>query len=135
MTSRGYIQSMNENGSPKQGNIWKDVAEQVADHVDLASLELRFEAERATKKLVVAAAAFILVLTGFIVLQVAIVGGLMKTGLSLGLSATLLSSLYFLLAIGIYLKWGKRDRRAGQPFARTQTELRETLKWIQNILS
>jgi uncharacterized membrane protein YqjE len=126
---------MSENGTEKRGNIWSEVAAQVSDHVDLASLELRFEAEHAGKKLLAAGIIFVLVLTGFIVLQVAIVGALMRAGLSLGLSALLLSGLYFLSAIWVYLKLGRRDRRAGPPFAATQRELHQTMRWIQKILS
>jgi uncharacterized membrane protein YqjE len=126
---------MSENGSERRSNIWREVAGQVSDHVDLASLELRFEAQMAGKKLLAAAIMLILVLTGFIVLQVALIGALMKTGLSLGLSALLFSGLYFLMAIFVYMKLARRDKRAGPPFAGTQRELHETLQWIQKILS
>ena len=71
---------MSENGSERRTNIWSEVAGQVSDHVELASLELRYEAARASKKLVAAAIILVLVLTGFIVLQVALIGGLMKAG-------------------------------------------------------
>ena len=70
---------MPENGTEKRTNIWKEVAGQLSDHVDLASLELRYEAEHAGKKLFAAAIVFILVLTGFIVLQVAVGRGADET--------------------------------------------------------
>jgi hypothetical protein len=126
---------MAENGSERRSNIWKEVAGQVSDHVDLASLELRYESQQVGKKLVASAIILVLVLTGFIVLQVALVGALMKVGLSLGSSALVFSGLYFVLAFIVYRILGKRDKRAGPPFAGTQRELHETLQWIQKILS
>ncbi|SRR5258706_13465789 len=126
---------MRENGNDRKSTIWRDVAGQVSDHVDLASLELRYETKRVGKKLLASAIIFILVLTGFIGLQVAAVGALMKAGLSMGLAALSLSGLYFLLALMVYWVLGRRDKRIGPPFAATQRELHETLEWIQKILS
>src|SRR6266481_3468242 len=125
---------MKENGNERKSNIWREVAGQVSDHVDLASLELRYETTQVGKKLLACAIILVLVLTGFIVLQVAAVGALMKVGLSLGLSALLLSGLYFILALVVYWVLGRRDKRVGPPFASTQRELHETLEWIQKIL-
>jgi uncharacterized membrane protein YqjE len=126
---------MKQNGNERKSNIWREVAGQVSDHVDLASLELRYEAKQVGKRLLASAIIFVLVLTGFIVLQVAAVGALMKVGLSLGLSALILSGLYFFLALGVYWVLARRDKRIGPPFASTQRELHETLEWIQKILS
>ncbi len=126
---------MSENGAEKRTNIWKEVAGQLSDHVDLASLEMRYEAVQAGKKLIAAGIVFIFVLTGFIVMQVAIVGALMKTGLSLGLSAFLVSMVYFAVAFAAYWMLGRRNKHAGPPFIGTQRELHETLRWIQKILS
>lgn len=126
---------MSENGSPNnRSTIWKQVASQLSDHVELASLELRYEGERALKKLLVAGAMMVLVMTGFIVLQVSLVGWLMKVGLSLGASALILSGVYFVLAYVIFTV-SRRDRRVGPPFAGTQKELQATIQWIQKILS
>src|SRR5690349_9283074 len=104
---------MSENGTETRTNIWKEVVGQVSDHMDLAALELRYEADHAGKKLLSAAIIFVLILTGFIVMQVAIVGGLMKLGLSLGLSAFLISVLYFAVAALVFQVLGRRNKRAG----------------------
>ncbi len=125
---------MTENGPPERQTIWKEVAGQLSDHVELASLELRYETERVTKRLVCAACILVLVLTGFIVLQVALIGGLMKLGLPLSLSALIFGALYFVIAFVIY-RLARRDKRVGPPFASTQRELQETIHWIQKILS
>ncbi len=126
---------MSENGTAaKKGSIWQEVAGQLSDHIELASLELRYESERAVKKMVLAGALLVLVLTGFIVLQVSLVGWLMMAGLSLGVSSLILSSFYFILA-ALLFKNSRRDKRAGPPFAGTQRELQETIQWIQKILS
>ena len=126
---------MSENGTEKRGSIWKEVAGQISDHVDLASLEMRYEAMRAGEKLIAAAIVFILVLTGFIVLQVAVIGGLMKVGLSVPLAAFVVSFVYFGLAFAAYWALAKRDKSAGPPFVGTQREIHETLRWIQKVLS
>lgn len=126
---------MSENSSEKRGSIWQDVTEQVSDHVDLAALELRYETKQAAKRFLAAALIFVLVLTGFIVLQVAIVGLLMRAGLSLGLASFLLSLVYFAVALVVYWTLGRRDPRAGPPFIATQREIHETLRWIQKIFS
>ena len=126
---------MSGNGTDRRSTIWREVAGQISDHMDLASLELRYEAQHAGKKLLAAAIIFLLVLTGFIVLQVALVGALMKGGFSLGVSALILSGVYFLLALVVYGALAHRDKRVGPPFSATQRELHETLQWIQKILS
>jgi uncharacterized membrane protein YqjE len=126
---------MSENGTEERTNIWREVAGQISDHVDLASLELRFEAHQAGRKLLAAAIVLVLTLTGFIVLQVALVGAMMRVGLSLGASALILSGLYFLMALAVAWTLGRRDKKVGPPFVGTQRELHETLRWIQKILS
>jgi uncharacterized membrane protein YqjE len=128
---------MAENGTETKAktNIWREVTEQISDHVDLAALELRFETQQAGKRLLAAGIIFILALTGFIVLQVALVGWLMRVGLSLGISAFLLSLVYFVLAAVVYWTLGRRDNRSGPPFLATQREIHETIKWIQKIFS
>ena len=100
---------MPENGTENRPNVWKEVAGQVSDHVDLASLELRYEAKQAGKQILAAGIIFVLVLTGFIVLQVAVVGALMKLGLSLGVSAFLFSLLYVVLAAVVFRVLAQRD--------------------------
>jgi hypothetical protein len=126
---------MSENGTDKQHSILREVTEQISDHIDLAALELRYETQQAGKRLLAAAIMALLVLTGFIVLQVAVVGGLMRLGLSLGLASLILGLFYFVVAGGVYTKLGRRDKRVGPPFLATQRELHETIKWIQKIIS
>jgi uncharacterized membrane protein YqjE len=126
---------MAENGTETKSTIWRDVTSQISDHVDLAALELRYETQQAGKRLLAFSITAILALTGFIVLQVAIVGWLMGTGLSLGNAALILGVLYFAVAAGVYGACGRRDKRAGPPFVATQKELHETLQWIQKIFS
>ena len=126
---------MRENGSDRKRTIWGEVAGQVADHVDLASLELRYESQQVAKRLIAFGIILVLVMTGFIVLQVSLVGYLTKFGLSLGTSALILGGFYFILAIVVYFALARRGKRVGPPFAATQRELRETIEWIQKILS
>jgi uncharacterized membrane protein YqjE len=124
---------MAENGAETKTNMWREVTDQISDHVDLAALELRYETREAGKRLLAGGIVLVLALTGFIVLQVAAIGLLMRAGLSLGLSALLLSLVYFGLAAGVYWALGRRDKRAGPPFLATQQELHQTIKWIQKV--
>jgi len=124
---------MSENGVENKRSLLQDLTDQLADHIDLAALELGYEANEAVKRLIAGAAIFILVLTGFIGLQIALVGLLIKLGLSLGLAAFLLSILYFALAFGVYWALGRRDKRVGPPFAATHREIKGTIRWIQKI--
>jgi uncharacterized membrane protein YqjE len=130
---------MAENGaetkSETKRSILRDLTDQISDQVDLAALELGYETQEAGKRFLAAGIILVLTLTGFIVLQVAIVGGLMRAGLRLEVAALLSSLVYFALAAGVYWVLGRRDKRAGAPFAGTQKEIHETLKWIQKIFS
>ena len=126
---------MNESETGKRGSIWCEVTEQLSDHLDLAALEMRYETQQAARRLVAAAVVLILLLTGFIVLQVALVGGLVKAGLSMGLASFLLSLLYFVVALVVFWTLGRRDKRVGAPFIATQWEVHQTLRWIQKIFS
>ena len=124
---------MSENGTENKRSLWKDLTDQLSDHIDLAALELGYEAQEAVKRLTAAGIIFILVLTAFIGLQVALIGLLIKLGLSLGLASFILSVVYFAAAFVIYRVLGRRDKRVGPPFAATHRELKGTLRWIQRI--
>ena len=78
---------MSEDGEQSRKTIWKEVTEQISDHIDLAALELRYEARLVGRRLVAAAVSLILALTGFIVLQVALIRVLMRAGLPMGRAA------------------------------------------------
>lgn len=126
---------MSDNGTTRKRNIWQDVAAQVSDHVDLAALELRYETRQARRRLVAIGVMALLVLTGFILLQVAMLQAVMRAGFSLGLAALAVSGVYLLLAGLIFWKFGRRDPRACPPFEATQREINESLKWIQKLFS
>jgi hypothetical protein len=126
---------MSEIGKEDRSSLWRDVMEQISDHLDLAALELRYETQQAKKRLLAAVIVLILVLTGFMLLQVALVEGLMRVGLSLGLASFFLSLAYFTLALVAYWVLGRRDKRAGPPFFGTLREIHETLRWIQKTFS
>jgi uncharacterized membrane protein YqjE len=126
---------MSENAAEKRHTVWREVTEQISDHVDLAALELHYETRAVGKRLLAAAVSLVLALTGFLVLQVALVGALMRAGLSMGLASLCLSLLYFAVALAVYWAIGRRDKRVGPPFVGTQREIHETLRWIQKIFS
>lgn len=126
---------MSQNGSERKTTIWRELAGQLSDHVDLAALELRYEGTQAMRRLAALGIMLILILTGFIVLQVAIIEGLGRFGLSMGWATLLLSGIYFLGAIIVYMVFCRRDPRLGPPFAASQREVHETLRWIQKLFS
>jgi hypothetical protein len=126
---------MRDEESTRRSNVWRDMAGQVSDHVELAALEFRYEAAQAKKRAQAWAVVFLLVLTGFIILQVAAVAGLVKLGLSLAGSSGILALAYFVLGSLVYWIQGRRDKRAGAPFAASQKEIKESLRWIQRLFS
>ena len=105
------------------------------DQIDLASLEWQFEKKQSLKRLGALALALFLALAAFVLLQVAIVAGIVATGHSIWLSALILAGVYLVLAVALLWKFSRRDPRAGSPFQGTRQELRKNLKWIQQILS
>jgi heme A synthase len=119
----------------KRSTIWREATAQFADHVELAALELRYEARQAKRRAVAAATVLILVLTGFILVQAGIILSLMRAGLPAWVASFVLGGTYLVLALVVYVLFGRRDKRAGPPFQGTQRELGETLRWIQNLFS
>jgi hypothetical protein len=126
---------MKDAESNRRNNLWRDVTGQMSDHVELAALELRYETSQAKRRALAWAVVLVLVMTGFIILQVAVVAVLMKTGLSLARSSGILALAYFGLGALIYGLRGRRDGRAGPPFAASQKEIKESLRWIQRLFS
>jgi len=124
------------NGHPaKEPSVLADVSAMIEDHLDLAALETHYELQQAGKRGFAFAVIFMLALAAFLLAQVAVVFGLAALGLSIWVSCLVIAALYALAAVGIYVRWGRRDPRVGPAFAGTRREVGETLRWVQKIFS
>jgi hypothetical protein len=129
--------AMKSNGTEteKKPSLISEIFSQITDHFDLLALESRYEMECVGKRVAAVAIASVLGITAFTLLQIAIVYGLVKAGLSLGVSCLILAVVYGVVAAVVMLKMGKRDARAGEPFEATQRTIKESLQWIQQVFS
>jgi len=125
---------MSENGEPKR-SITKDVLALLEDQMELVSLEMGYEADQGVRRVAALVVAAFLGLTAFAVLQVAIVKGLEWAGLSLAQACVTLAAVYGGTAAGLIMKFGRRDKRAGEPFQGTREEIRKNLRWMRQFLS
>ena len=123
-----------ENGKP-QPSLTGTALSLLEDQMELATLELEYEAGYSAKRLVAVLASLFLGLTAFAILQVAIIYGLKLLGLSIPVSCLILAAVYGVGAGVLIGTVGKRDKRAGSPFQGTREELRKNLRWIRQILS
>jgi uncharacterized membrane protein YqjE len=136
-----YNEPMEPNGSTTETeekappSMISQVLAQISDHLELISLESRYESGRAMRWLAFVGASLFIAFFAFALLQVTFVGLLMKMGLSLGLSCLTLAVVYGLVAAGLGWTVMRSNRGAGMPFEASQREIKETLKWIQKLLS
>jgi len=125
---------VSENGDPKKSAAG-EVFSLLEDQIELASLEWTYEKKQSVRRIGALAAAALLVLTAFVMLQVTIVVGLVRVGLPVAGACLALAAVYAVVA-GL-LTWisGRRDPGAGVPFQGTRQELRHNLRWIRQLFS
>jgi uncharacterized membrane protein YqjE len=104
------------------------------DHLELASVELKYAKDKARRRLLGWVAAGLLAVTGYVFLQVALLGGLRALGLGLGQGALLLGVVYALGAFLIIKKFSKSDKQTGSAFQATRDELHRSFNWIEKNL-
>jgi len=126
---------MSENGTEQKTTVLAQIAAVLGDHWELATLEMGYESKQFSRRLFALAFSFLFVLLALIVAQVAVIYGLMATGMSPALSCSLVAAFYALVGIGIFVKWGRRDVRGGSAFAGTRREVGKSLQWIQKLFS
>jgi len=124
---------MTTNGGNGGRSLVKETLNQISDHIELAALEWRYEKDQSLRTVAAIGAAVFLLFFAFALIQIALIRALMVAGLSLGLACMVLAAVYATSAVVIVMKFGKRDRRAGEPFAGTRREARETFQWIQKL--
>lgn len=126
---------MSENGhEPPRRSLTGDVISVLEDQVELISLELGYETEQGAKRAVALLLAAFLGMLAFAILQIAIVKGLELLGVSLGVACVILATAYTLVAALLVMKFGRRDKRAGEPFQGTRSEIRKNLEWMRQLL-
>jgi hypothetical protein len=113
----------------------KNVVDLLADHMELAQLEYRYEASVMRRRFRVFTAAILFTFCSWVLIQIAVLDGLSRLKFPLCVSALILAG--FNLAVGLILcdRYGRRDKRAGEPFSASQEELKRSLQWIQRSLS
>src|SRR5436853_594203 len=74
-------------------------------------------------------------LTGYVILQIAWVRGLMALGLPLGGATLVLSFVYLGVATYLGMQGGKRNPAAGSPFEGSRRELDRSKEWIRKRFS
>jgi len=125
---------MSENGHPHKSLIGEFVA-LLEDQMDLAALEFGYEKKQHVRRLGAMIVALFLGLTAFVLLQVALVMGLVALGMPIGWSCLALGGAYVVIAgvlLGVY---ARRDPRLGEPFQGTREEFRKNLRWIETLFS
>jgi len=101
------------------------------DHIELGTLECRYESSQARRRICAIALGAVFGLTAFVFLQVALIRGLLRTGLPLWVLCLVAAAVYGALSVFIYRRWGRRDPRAGPPFQASGEEFKRSLQWIR----
>lgn len=126
---------MNNGNETKSPGLIAEITRMFADQADLASLELHYESAQAAKRLAALFVAALFTLAGFAIVQAVLVQLLVATGLSGLVASVVLVVIDFVVAGLIFQYGGRRNPKAGSPFAGTRREAQETLAWIQKIFS
>lgn len=126
---------MNNGDMEPKKTMINEVLDVLSDHAEILSLEWRYESRQAAQRLVAIGVALVLGLTAFLLLQVAVVYGLMAIGLNAGWASLILAVIYLITGVVIWQTVWKRDTRAGRPFEATRRQLLESKQWIQKLFS
>jgi uncharacterized membrane protein YqjE len=124
-----------DRGSTAKKSRLSEIIALLEDHLELLSLELRYERSQGARRLVAWGVAGALALCAFVFLQIALVRALVHAGFGTGWVCLGLGAAYVIAAAIVYRLWGRRDARAGAPFQSSREELSENLKWIRKIFS
>ncbi len=125
---------MIEGSQESKGRI-QQILEVLTDHAELASLELRFEAKQASRRLAVLAAVALLISMVVVLLHVALILGLVALGLHPAFACLVVAAADAGGAYAMAVNLGRRDPRAGSPFEQTRQELPESVEWIRKLFS
>jgi len=126
---------INNGDTEPRKTVVSEVLDVLSDHAEILSLEWRYESRQAGRRLAAIGVAVVLGLSAFLLLQVALVYGLMVAGLNAGWASLLLAAIYMIAGAVVWRILGKRDPRAGRPFEATRKQLPESKQWIQKLFS
>lgn len=119
----------------RSSSIVSQIIGLLEDQLDLLSLEWQYEKKQGCRRFVGIIIGFVLILTAFLFLQVALVRGLIALGGSLGWICVGLGGAYGALGLVIYGRFARRDPSVGEPFQASREELKRNLEWIQKLFS
>jgi hypothetical protein len=104
-------------------------------HWRLGLLESRYELVQGGRRVAAALAAVVAAATGYVILQIALVRGLMAVGLPLGAACLLLAAAYLGAAWGLVSLGARRNPAAGRPYQGSRDELQRSMAWIHQRFS
>jgi uncharacterized membrane protein YqjE len=115
------------NGKPSPGLL--------KDHLDLALLEWGYEKQEGWRRLLCLGVGALFLFSSFVYLQVAVIGWLLRMGLRWEGIGFLLGAFYFASGISVIWFLGRRQKGLGPAFQGSITELKRSLRWIENHFS
>jgi len=119
----------------ESSSVVRRVLELIENHVELGTLECRYESSRVRRQICAIAVGAAFGLAAFVFLQVALIQGLLCIGFPLWAFCLLAAAFYGTLAVMIYRLWGRRQPEAGSPFQASGEEFKRSLQWIRENLS
>ena len=125
---------MNGNGI-ESSSVIQRITELLEDHIELGTLECRYESSQARRRIFAIILGVVFGLTAFVFLQIAAVHALLHLGLPLWAVCLVLAAIYGVSSAIVYRRWGRRDTRAGPPFQASSEEIKRSLQWIRQHLS
>jgi Putative Actinobacterial Holin-X, holin superfamily III len=101
------------------------------DHLELVSLEWQYERQRAWRRFLIKGSGAIFLATSYIFIHVALIGALLRWGMSVGMIGLCLSLFYFVLGSLMLGFFKKHDAEAEKPFQGTREEVKRSFNWIE----
>ena len=105
------------------------------DHVELASLELRFARQELRRRTMFLFGAILGGVSAFVLLHVAGLSILSRLGVPLYIPCLMLTLAYAIIAQRAFRRAVWRDPRVGEYFQATSQELNKSLQWTRQLFS
>jgi uncharacterized membrane protein YqjE len=101
------------------------------DHLELAKLEWAFEREQWWRRFIARGVGAVFYLTGYVFSQIALMGWLIRRGMSIVGAGFMLGGLYLLLGLVVAKFCNDRDSIDGGPMRATRNEIARSFNWIE----
>jgi uncharacterized membrane protein YqjE len=112
------------NGKPAPGLL--------KDHLELALLEWGYEKQEGRRRLLCLGVGGVLLFSSFLYLQLVLIGWFLRMGWGWGGIGSLLGAFYFASGMSVIWFFGRRQKGLGPAFQGSISELKRSLKWIEN---